>query len=117
MSKVKIIDRRSEKSIKAEREFLSQLRHPYIVNMNYAFQDFENLYLVMDILTGGDFRYHICKIRRFSENKTIFFIAYLIFGLEFIHSSNIIHRDIKPENLVLDDRGYLRITDFGVENS
>ena len=112
MSKVKIIDRRSEKSIKAEREFLSQLRHPFIVNMNCAFQDFENLYLVMDLLTGGDLRYHICKIRRFSENKTKFFIACLILGLEYIHSNNIIHRDIKPENLVLDDRGYLRITDF-----
>ena len=114
MSKVKIIDRRSEKSIKTEREFLSKLRHPFIVNMNCAFQDFENLYLVMDLLTGGDSRYHICKLRRFSENKTKFFIACLLLGLEYIHSNNIIHRDIKPENLVFDDRGYLRITDFGV---
>ena len=114
MSKVKIIDRRSEKSIKTEREFLSKLRHPFIVNMNCAFQDFENLYLVMDLLTGGDLRYHICKLRRFSEVKTKFFIACLLLGLEYIHSNNIIHRDIKPENLVFDDRGYLRITDFGV---
>ena len=114
MSKVKIIDRKSEKSIKGEREFLSQLRHPFIVNMNCAFQDFENLYLVMDLLTGGDLRYHICKQRRFSEIRTKFFIACLLLGLEYIHSNNIIHRDIKPENLVFDDRGYLRITDFGV---
>ena len=114
MSKVKIIDRRSEKSIKTEREFLSKLRHPFIVNMNCAFQDFENLYLVMDLLTGGDLRYHICKLRRFSESKTKFFIACLLLGLEYIHSNNIIHRDIKPENLVFDDKGYLRITDFGV---
>jgi len=114
MSKVKIIDKRSEKSIKTEREFLSKLRHPFIVNMNCAFQDFENLYLVMDLLTGGDLRYHVCKLRRFSENKTKFFIACLLLGLEYIHCNNIIHRDIKPENLVFDDRGYLRITDFGV---
>ena len=114
MSKVKIIDKRSEKSIKTEREFLSKLRHPFIVNMNCAFQDFENLYLVMDLLTGGDLRYHVCKLRRFSENKTRFFFACIILGLEYIHSNNIIHRDIKPENLVFDDKGYLRITDFGV---
>ena len=114
MSKVKIIDRRSEKSIKTEREFLSKLRHPFIVNMNCAFQDFENLYLVMDLLTGGDLRYHLCKLRRFSEEETKFFIACLLLGLEYIHSNNIIHRDIKPENLVFDDKGYLRITDFGV---
>ena len=114
MSKVKIIDKRSEKSIKTEREFLSKLRHPFIVNMNCAFQDFENLYLVMDLLTGGDLRYHVCKLRRFSENKTRFFFACIILGLEYIHSNNIIHRDIKPENLVFDDKGYLRIADFGV---
>ena len=82
--------------------------------MHCAFQDFENLYLVMDLLTGGDLRYHVCKLRRFSEIKTKFFIACLLLGLEYIHSNNIIHRDIKPENLVFDDKGYLRITDFGV---
>ena len=114
MSKVKIIDRRSEKSIKAEREFLAKLRHPFIVNMNCAFQDYDNLYLVMDLLTGGDLRYHICKIRRFSEEEAKFFIACLLLGLEYIHENNIIHRDIKPENLVFDDKGYLRLTDFGV---
>ena len=114
MSKVKIIDRRSEKSIKCEREFLSKLRHPFIVNMNCAFQDFENLYLVMDLLTGGDLRYHICRIRKFTEEETKFFISCLLLGLEYIHSNNIIHRDIKPENLVSDENGYIRITDFGV---
>ena len=114
MSKVKIIDRRSEKSIKGERDFLSILRHPFIVNMNCAFQDDENLYLVMDLLTGGDLRYHLCKIRRFSEDETKFFIACLLLGLEYIHNNNIIHRDIKPENLVCDNNGYVRITDFGV---
>ena len=114
MSKVRIIDRRSEKSIRGERDFLSILRHPFIVNMNCAFQDYENLYLVMDLLTGGDLRYHLCKIRRFSEDETKFFIACLLLGLEYIHKNNIIHRDIKPENLVSDENGYIRITDFGV---
>ena len=52
MSKTKIIDKKSEKSINGEREFLSYLHHPFIVNMHYAFQDSDNLYLVMDLLTG-----------------------------------------------------------------
>ena len=114
MSKVKIIDRISEKSIKGEREFLSKLHHPFIVNMACAFQDYENLYLVMDLLTGGDLRYHLCRIQKFTEEETKFFIACLLLGLEYIHGNNIIHRDIKPENLVCDERGYIRITDFGV---
>ena len=114
MSKVKIIDRKSEKSIKNEKEFLSELHHPFLVNMICSFQDNDNLYLVMDLFTGGDLRYHICHKRKFSENETKFFIACVIIGLEYIHSKNIIHRDIKPENLVLDSNGYVAITDFGV---
>jgi serine/threonine kinase 32 len=38
--------------------------------MVYAFQDYENLYLVMDLLTGGDLRYHISKLKKFSETQT-----------------------------------------------
>ena len=114
MSKLKVLDKKSEKSINSEREFLSFLHHPFLVNMHYAFQDYDNLYLVMDLLSGGDLRYHISRYRRFSEEQTRFFIACMVYTLEYIHSNNVIHRDIKPENLVLDDKGYLRITDFGI---
>ena len=114
MSKLKIIDKKSEKSINSEREFLSKLNHSFIVNMHYAFQDRDNLYLVMDLLNGGDLRYHISRYRKFSEEQTRFFIANIIYAIEYIHSNNVIHRDIKPENLVLDDKGYVRITDFGI---
>ena len=54
MSKVKIIDRRSEKSINGERDFLSKLHNPFIVYMICAFQDYDKLFLVMDLLTGDD---------------------------------------------------------------
>lgn len=67
-----------------ERELLSMIEHPYlyilahgfiflerfIVNMVFAFQDRENLYLVMDLMTGGDLRYHIGRQRRFNEFQT-----------------------------------------------
>ena len=114
MSKTKIIDKKSENSINGEREFLSFLHHPFIVNMHFAFQDNDNLYLVMDLLTGGDLRYHCSRYRSFSEEQTRFFLACIIHSLSYIHKNNVIHRDIKPENLVLDDKGYVCITDFGV---
>ena len=86
----------------------------------------------MDLLNGGDLRYHICRYRRFDEDTTSkffinyslflyhffnfieFFVACLVAGLEYCHEKNIIHRDIKPENLVIDMDGYVRITDFGI---
>ena len=114
MSKRKILDKKSENSINSEKKFLSFLNHPFIVNMHYAFQDMDNLYLVIDLLSGGDLRYHISRYRTFSEEQTRFFITCIIYSLSYIHSYNVIHRDIKPENLVLDQNGYLRITDFGI---
>ena len=114
MNKAKIIDKKSEKSVKSERDLLSKLNHPFIINMHFSFQDNDNLYLVMDLLSGGDLRYHLCKKRFFSEEQTKFILSCIILGLEYCHSNSIIHRDIKPENLVLDSEGYTHITDFGI---
>jgi serine/threonine protein kinase len=82
--------------------------------MNFAFQDRENLYLISDLLTGGDLRYHIGKRRRFNEKETQFMLCCLILGLEYMHNEGVIHRDIKPENLVMEGNGYIRITDMGI---
>lgn len=90
------------------------LKHPFIVNMQYAMQDTENLYLIMDLHTGGDLRYHLTKRRVFSEVETKFFVACIVHALSFIHRKLIIHRDIKPENLVFDQHGFLKITDFSI---
>ena len=114
MSKAKIIDKKSVASVKNERDFLSKINHPFIVNMHYAFQDNSHLYLVMDLLTGGDLRYQACKYRIFTEEQTKYFLACIILALEYCHNNNIIHRDIKPENLVLDKNGNVRLTDFGI---
>jgi protein kinase A len=82
--------------------------------MIYAFQDRTNLYLIMDLMPGGDLRYQIGKFECFPEHIVKFFLCCIIVGLEYLHGNNIIHRDIKPENLVIDSKGYLRITDLGV---
>jgi len=114
MSKAKIIDKKSTESILAEKRILTELHHPFIVNMIYSFQDLDYLYLVMEILQGGNLRYHLSLKKRFNENQIKFLIGCIMIGLKYIHSQNILHRDIKPENLVFDKNGYLRITDFGI---
>ncbi|CAD8067639.1 unnamed protein product [Paramecium sonneborni] len=114
MSKAKIIQKKSITAVINEKNLLSQLHHPFIVNMHSAFQDRENLYLVLDLLSGGDLRYHIYKNKRFSEEEAQFFAACIIISLEYLHQQGIIHRDLKPENLVLDEQGFLRLTDMGI---
>jgi len=114
MAKSRVISKKSVSSVMNERHLLSVLKHPYLVNMVYAFQDRENLFLVMDLMTGGDLRYHISRRKKFNEEQTKFFVASIVCGLEYIHNQGILHRDIKPENLVFDSQGYIRVTDFGI---
>ena len=87
MSKAKIIDKKSTESILAEKRILTELHHPFIVNMIYSFQDLDYLYLVMEILQGGNLRYHLSLKKRFNENQIKFLIGCIMIGLKYIHVS------------------------------
>ena len=115
MFKTKIIDKKSIHSVMSERRLLAELSHPFLVNMSYAFQDKDNLYLAMDYMNGGDLRYHM-NLKRFAESEAKFFVACLLVSLHYLHGNGVIHRDVKPENLVMDSSGYLRLTDLGISN-
>ena len=114
ISKVKILDCKNLKNIKNERELLSKLNHPFIVNLHFSFQNSHFLFLVLDLFLGGDLRYHLYHKKTFDEISTKFLISNIILSLEYIHTNLIIHRDIKPENIILDLKGYAHITDFGI---
>lgn len=103
MDKAKIITKKSVNSVMNEKDILSHLSHQFIVNMICAFQDRENLYLLIDYLDGGDLRYYINRHYSFSEEQISnlssypeFVIRCIMEGLSYLHENNIIHRDIKP---------------------
>lgn len=100
-----VVTKRSIDSVLNERELLATLRHRFLVNMIYAFQDEDNLYIVMNIMEGGDLRYHLSKMTVFTEGETKFMIASIILSLDYLHSKMVIHRDVKPENIVFDRQG------------
>ena len=70
ISKAKIIEKKSERAIKYERDLLAKIHHPFIVNMHYSFQDYEYLYIVLDLLNGGDLRFHLSQNKKFTEEQT-----------------------------------------------
>ena len=70
-----------------------------------------NRYLVVDLMSGGDLRFHISR-KTFTEDAVRFWIAELGCAVRYIHGQNIIHRDIKPDNVLLDGEGHVHLTDF-----
>jgi len=113
MHKSRIVRKNCVSSVFNELQLLSILKHPFIANMQYAFQDRSNLYLVMDLMPGGDLRQFLGK-KTLSESQTLFIISCILMGLEYLSINGVVHKDLKPENLVFDSKGYLRITDFGI---
>jgi len=88
--------------------------HQWVVKMFYSFQDPANLYLVMEFLPGGDMMTLLMKADTLSEEVSQFYIAETAMALESIHNLGFIHRDIKPDNILLDARGHVKLSDFGL---
>lgn len=80
--------------------------------MHYAFQDNNNLYMVMDYMPGGDL-VNLISNYEFPENWARFYMAEIILAVDAVHSMGFVHRDIKPDNMLLDRRGHLKLADFG----
>ncbi|KAE8218711.1 hypothetical protein CF319_g7463 [Tilletia indica] len=113
LQKADIVRLKQVEHINNERDILSQIRHPFIVNLLRSYQDSKSVYMLMDYVPGGEIFSHLRRARRFSADVTRFYIASIILALDYLHSRGIIYRDLKPENLLLDEAGFLKIADFG----
>jgi hypothetical protein len=113
LRKTEIVRLRQVEHVNAERYILSRVRHPFVVDLFATFQDSLNIYMLMSYDPGGELFTHLRRAVRFTPDVTRFYLANIILALKYLHSFNIIYRDLKPENLLLDSRGYLRLTDFG----
>lgn len=87
--------------------------HPFIVSLNYAFQDADHLFLVLDFVGGGDLFSLLEQKQRFPEGWVMVYSAEIVLALEHVHEAGIIFRDLKPENVMVGVDGHLKITDFG----
>ena len=97
-----------------ERILLSKMNNPFLVKLYCCFQDNEHLYFIMEFIQGGELFFHLHRETRFDDEKTSFYIAELILALDFLHKNKVIYRDIKPENILLDVKGHIKLTDFGL---
>ena len=99
--------------IKWEQKILSSIRHPFIVNLEATFQDKYFLYLVLELVSGGEFFTLLKRAGKLQLPHCAFYASQIVLVFQFLHHNRIVYRDLKPENLLIGVDGYLRLTDFG----
>ncbi|XP_048399822.1 serine/threonine-protein kinase 32A-like isoform X2 [Stegostoma tigrinum] len=114
MNKQQCVERNEVRNVFKELQVMQGLEHPFLVNLWYSFQDEEDMFMVVDLLLGGDLRYHLQQNVHFKEETVKHYICELALALDYLQSRHVIHRDIKPDNILLDDRGHVHVTDFNI---
>jgi serine/threonine protein kinase len=90
------------------------MNHPFIVKLNYTFQNDSKLFLIMEYCPGGDLGKMLSKKKLLSEEEARIYLCELILAFEALHKNMIVFRDLKPDNVVLDSEGHVKLTDFGL---
>ncbi|XP_047281068.1 serine/threonine-protein kinase 32C isoform X3 [Homo sapiens] len=114
MNKQQCIERDEVRNVFRELEILQEIEHVFLVNLWYSFQDEEDMFMVVDLLLGGDLRYHLQQNVQFSEDTVRLYICEMALALDYLRGQHIIHRDVKPDNILLDERGHAHLTDFNI---
>ncbi|NWV16578.1 KS6B2 kinase, partial [Origma solitaria] len=99
---------------RAERNILEAVKHPFIVDLIYAFQTGGKLYLILECLSGGELFMQLEREGIFLEDTACFYLGEITLALGHLHSHGIIYRDLKPENIMLNSQGHIKLTDFGL---
>lgn len=92
MSKRAIIERSASRNVLKELEILKMLNHQFLVNLRYSFQDEEDMFIVLDLMLGGDIRYHLKQGVRFREHDVKLYLLEIGSVLDYLRGKNILHR-------------------------
>ncbi|CAD2222279.1 Protein kinase domain/Protein tyrosine kinase/Kinase-like, putative [Angomonas deanei] len=116
LAKKSISDEKMEQQLLREICILATVKHKNVLQLVDMMQSTNHIYIVMELVTGGELFDLIVKNKKLTEADARTYLGQLLDGLEAMQRHNIAHRDIKPENLLLDEKGMLKISDFGLGN-
>lgn len=114
MRKDKIMEKNHAEYMKAERDILTKIDHPFVVQLKYSFQTKYRLYLVLDFINGGHLFFQLYHHGLFREDLAQIYAAEIVSAVSHLHANGIMHRDLKPENILLGADGHVMLTDFGL---
>eukprot|EP01099_Mayorella_cantabrigiensis_P008832 TRINITY_DN872_c0_g1_i1.p1 TRINITY_DN872_c0_g1~~TRINITY_DN872_c0_g1_i1.p1 ORF type:complete len:322 (+),score=86.21 TRINITY_DN872_c0_g1_i1:63-968(+) len=119
---IKVISKKNvgkdyEKNLKMETAILQKVHHPNIIELKELLDTKDHLYLVMELVTGGELFDKIVEKGSYTESDAAQLVFKIISAVQYLHETGIVHRDLKPENLLLknvDDDKQVKIADFGL---
>ncbi|XP_017028886.1 cGMP-dependent protein kinase, isozyme 1 [Drosophila kikkawai] len=113
LKKRHIVDTKQEEHIFSERHIMLSSQSPFICRLYRTFRDEKYVYMLLEACMGGEIWTMLRDRGSFEDNAAQFIIGCVLQAFEYLHARGIIYRDLKPENLMLDERGYVKIVDFG----
>ncbi|KAK9507816.1 hypothetical protein O3M35_007590 [Rhynocoris fuscipes] len=112
---IKVVDKKTKFSrVGNEVKILSGIHCPFIVEMLTYFEYKNSLYLILQLIPGGDLSSLLDRFGRLDESVSRFYAAQVLLAIEYLHCLDIVYRDIKPENILMDASGYIKLTDLGL---
>ena len=110
---IKIISKQLQKYAEIEAHILELLRSPCIVRYYGRLEDEENVYLLLDLISGLDL-FHTMRKKRLRPQEVVCLAAQVVAALEVMHSQGVVYRDLKPENIMVEENGRVKMIDFGL---
>uniref|UniRef100_A0A6G1SIK0 non-specific serine/threonine protein kinase n=1 Tax=Aceria tosichella TaxID=561515 RepID=A0A6G1SIK0_9ACAR len=114
LRKSQVFRQNHEAHVMAERDILAEADNEWIVKLYHSFQDKLYLYFILEFIPGGDMMNLLMEQSVFPEKWAQFYIAEISLAVQFVHDMKFIHRDIKPDNILIDAKGHIKLTDFGL---
>ncbi|KAL1953090.1 hypothetical protein VTO42DRAFT_3609 [Malbranchea cinnamomea] len=115
LKKADMVAKNQVTNVKAERAIMMwQGESDFVAKLYWTFSSKDYLYLVMEYLNGGDCASLVKVLGGLPEDWAKKYIAEVVLGVEHLHERGIVHRDLKPDNLLIDQKGHLKLTDFGL---
>ena len=113
MNKTHLVACDQKTNVMAEKNVLSEIDHPFVLELVKTFTDRDSLYFLLEFVQGGELFSIMQDKYRLPQHASMFYAACIVEVFDYLHSLNIVYRDLKPENVLIDRFGYVKMADFG----